>query len=313
MNLNLENPKDFYEIIPKDVSENLFWRKNLYKLLAGDVGFKKAFLELCWQMPSIFFSSCMFTFNPKNAPGYRNPPFILRPQQKIVVEKLHKAILDGTKGIPHDVALDKSRDEGATVILCSLFDFHWLVTNQSMFLLGSRKEEYVDRGTEIQGNRVIGNHKCLFHKILYGIVTLPECLKPKYYKKTFLHFENLENGSCSDGESTNESFGGGDRRTAVAVDEFGLVEARIAETIRHTLSDVTNVVIYNSTQGPAAGHPYTKLLNSGKLEILTLPWESNPTKNQGLYKSPAYGEVEIVDVPYWKKIIPELEKYAITS
>ncbi len=305
MKLSLENPKDFYKIIPKDIGENLSFRKDLYNLLAVDGGFKEAFLELCWQKPSIFFSSCMFTFNPKNAPGFRNPPFILRPQQVIVVDELHKAIIEG-----YDCALDKTRDEGATVILCSLFDFHWLVTNQSMFLLGSRKEEYVDKSTEIQGDRVIGDHKCLFHKVLYGIMTLPKCLRPKYFKKTHLHFENLENGSCIDGEATNESFGGGDRRTAVGVDEFGLIESRIAETIRHTLSDVSDCIIYNSTQGPAAGHPYTRLLNSGKLKILELPWEKNPEKNQGLYRSNAYGEVEIVDIPYWEKRIPNLKEYA---
>lgn len=305
--LDLTNPKAFYKLIPKSIPENLEFRKNLYKQLATDLGFKKAFLELSWQKPSIFFSSCMFTFNPKNAPGYRNPPFILRPQQEIVVDNLHNAIVNSSKyERPEDRALDKSRDEGATVILCSLFDFHWLVMSESMFLLGSRKEEFVDKSTEIQGKRVLGDHKCLFHKVLYGIMTLPECLRPKHWKKTHMHFENLENGSCIDGEATNESFGGGDRRTAVGVDEFGLIESRIAETIRHTLSDVTYCVIYNSTQGPMSGHPYSKLINSGKLKTLILPWESNPTKNQGIYRSPDYDKIEILDISFYRKACPDL-------
>ena len=211
---------------------------------------------------------------------------------------LHDAILKG-----YDRAVNKSRDEGATELVTKLFALHWMLSPESMFLIGSRKEEYVDRGTDIAGNRVIGNHKTLFHKTLYAIAHLPKCILPRF-TKTHMHFENRENGAVIDGESTNENFAAGDRRTAIFLDEFGRVDYNIAKNIRDTVNDTSECIIYGSTHFYGAGHPFNKIVRSKSVKVSLLPWYKNPEKRAGLYKSPDLNKVEIVDIDYYRQICP---------
>lgn len=296
----ITTPTEFLEQIPRTIQENLEYRKRLWKTLTDDESFRKTFLEMCWELPEIAFDSIFFTFNPRKPAGFRNYPFILRPQQRVVVREAHDAIIKG-----YDRAINKSRDEGATEIICKLFGLHWLVSPESMFLVGSRKEEFVDRGTDIVKNasRVSGDHKCLFHKILYAIAHIPHCLRPPY-RKTYMHFENLDNGSVIDGESTNENFAAGDRRTAIFLDEFGRVDYNIAKNIRDTVNDTSDCILYGSTHFYGAGHPFNKVVRSVNIKTSVLPWYKNPEKAAGLYASPDLNKIELVDIDYYKTLCP---------
>jgi hypothetical protein len=253
---------------------------------------------MCWVLPEIAFNSLFWTFNPRMKAGERNWPFILRPQQALVIQELHDAIIGG-----YDRAVNKSRDEGATELVTKLFALHWLLSPESMFLLGSRKEEFVDRGTDITKGRVSGDHKCLFHKTLYAIAHLPACLVPPF-RKTYMHFENEENSAVIDGESTNENFAAGDRRTAIFLDEFGRVDYNIAKNIRDTVNDTSDCILYGSTHFYGAGHPFNKVLRNKNIKVSLLPWYKNPVKNKGLYTSPDLNMVEIVDIDYYREICP---------
>jgi hypothetical protein len=181
---------------------------------------------------------------------------------------------------------------------------YFLLAAESSFLIGSRKEELVDKGSELRGDKVLGDHKCLFYKILYTISTLPLWLRPNI-EKQHLHIVNFGNGSVIDGESTNESFGAGDRRLSVMVDEMGRMEPRIAQSIRETLSDVTNCVVYNSTHFYGKGHPFARLCTGGKVKVVKLPWYLNPVKKEGLYSSPDLNLVDIKDLEYYKTKRPD--------
>lgn len=299
----VETPKSFWELIPRNLPENIAWRQNLQILLANDKEAQKTILELCYQYLPIMFDCFLWTYNPKNRPGKRNVPFILRPAQIEVVNEVIEAIREG-----HDILIDKSREEGATELVSKIFASEFLLVPQTSLLVGSRKEEYVDASCSLVGNRVVGSSKCIFHKILYTFATCPLWMRPSLIK-THMHLENLDNGSIIDGEATNPSFGAGDRRTAVMLDEFGRVEPGLAQDIRDSIADVTNCVIYNSTHFYGAGHPFAKLRRSGKVKVVILPWFSNPSKNEGLYKSPKEGEVEFYDDYYMKKYPKVFENY----
>ncbi len=294
----IQTPQQFLKVIPRELQANIAYRKKLSKTLTDDTGFRKTFLEMCMIEPEIAFNSLFWTFNPRKKAGERNWPFILRPQQASVVKELKDAIDNS-----YDRAVNKSRDEGATELVTKLFALYWLLDPESMFLVGSRKEEFVDRGTSIIANRVTGDHKCLFHKILYAIAHLPNCLIPKF-NKTYMHFENLENGAVIDGESTNENFAAGDRRTAIFLDEFGRVDYNIAKNIRDTVNDTSDCIIYGSTHFYGAGHPFNKVLRNKNIKKSLLPWYKNPEKNKGLYTSPDLNTVEIVDIDYYREICP---------
>ena len=257
------------------------------------MGLRKDFLELCLLKPQIAFKSILWTFDPRQKPGYRNLPFITRPAQDEAIDAIKDAIDNG-----HDLLIDKSRDEGATELIVKMFGLYWLLVPDVKFLMGSRKEEFVDKA---------GNHKCLFAKLVYGIENLPECLKPDR-EKTHMCYQNLNNGATITGESTNENFGAGDRQTAVLVDEHGRMDVTIARAIVENLPDTTDCAIFNSTHFYGSGHPYAKLLKdglrTGHPQVIVLPWEKNPEKNKGIYRSPDLNIIEIKDINYYRKEYP---------
>jgi len=270
----------------------------LHRVLGSDTGARRAFLEMCYAHPQIAFDTLFWGYDPRKPPFERNSPFILRPAQIGAVDALRGAIAGG-----RDLLFEKSRDEGATELIIKFYTLYFLIAGESGFLVGSRKEELVDKATEIRGSKVLGDHKCLFYKILYTIATLPLWLRPRI-EKQHLHVVNLGNGSVIDGESTNESFGAGDRRLSVMIDEFGRIDPKIAQSIRETLSDTTNCVIYNSTHFYGRGHPFARLCTGGKVKVVKLPWHVNPVKNAGLYFSPDLNKVAIKDVDYYKSRFP---------
>ena len=244
---------------------------------------------MCREKFQIAFNTLLWTLDPRQRAGYRNLPFILRPNEEKAVDAVREAI-----DTPHDLLFDKSRDEGATCTILGVFFLYDLLVPESMFLVGSRKEEFVDKG---------GDHKCLFYKLMYMNDHLPSTIRPQR-EKTHLHYANLDNGSMIDGEATNESMGAGDRRLAVMVDEFGRVDHKLAQNIRETLSDTTDCVIYNSTHFYGRDHPFAELRYSGKIKVFLMPWWKNPVKNKGLYKSPDLNVIEIQDGKYYEKKFP---------
>jgi hypothetical protein len=251
--------------------------------------------------PQIFYDTAAWTFNPKQPKGLRNQPFILRPAQAEVLDEVVKSLTEG-----HDLLIDKSRDEGATELLCKLYALWATIVPESAFLVGSRKEEYVDSSSQIVGNRVVGSTKTLFHKIMYTWATCPVWMRPKL-NKSHMHVDILDNGSLIDGEATNENFGAGDRRTGVFLDEFGANDPVTATHIRNRVADVSDSVIYCSTHYYGVGHPYGKLRFSGKVKVVVLPWYRNPNKNAGLYRSPDLNYVEVMDRDYYKTHYPTIE------
>ncbi|KKL26133.1 hypothetical protein LCGC14_2398330, partial [marine sediment metagenome] len=294
-----DTPETLLQIVPKTLQENIQFRMDFHQLLSSDESMQNIFLEMCFQKPQLYFNLCCFTFDPRKPRGYKNIPFLLRPAQSDVIDALKEHIDYGK-----DMLIDKSRDEGATELICKLFAFYWRFEPQCQLLMGSRKAEYVDKGVEITKGQLIGDHKCLMHKVIYGITHWPKWMQPNFYK-TFLHLENMDNSAVIDGEATNENFGAGDRQKAVLVDEHGRIEHRMAAAIVDNLPDTTDCTIYNSTHFYGVGHPYNRLLSSTKISVVVLPWERNPVKNKGIYRSPDYDVIEIRDIEHYRSICPE--------
>jgi len=298
-----DSPISFFEMIPTNLVENIAFRVNLHQKLEADKGFQKVFIEMVLDYPPLFYNSIAWTFNPRKPRGQKNLPFILRPAQIDAVEAIDKAFKEH-----YNAVLDKTRDEGATELITKYFAMHFLFNEQTQFLVGSRKAEFVDKGVELIGDKIVGAHKTLFHKLLYGVHTAPNWAKPENYLKTFMLLQNLDNGSVISGESTNENFGAGDRQSAVLVDELGRIEHRVARALTENLSDVTDSTFYCSTHFYGAAHPYNQLITQkiGDIKVIVLPWERNPEKNEGLYLSPNPGIIQIKDIDYYRDICPSV-------
>lgn len=300
-----DDPATFSTMIPEELVENVLFRKKLHGLLTKDVGLQQVYKEICLAAPEIWFATSGWTFDPRQPIGLQNIPFLLRPQQKVAIRALKDAIDN-----QHDLAFDKTREEGATEIICKIFALYWWLKPDIYFLVGSRKEDLVDKSVECRHGRLVGPHQTLFHKIMYAIINLPAWAQANFSKK-HLYLQNLDNNATIEGESTNESFGAGNRATAVLVDEAARIDPEPAQQIIDTIHDTTRCAIFNSTHFRwGSAHPYAALLRSNKIPVVTLGYETNPSKAEGLYYSPKKGVVDIVDIEYWKKRAPEIFEYA---
>jgi len=290
-----DSPGGFIKAIPRKIGPNLEFRQKLHTTLAEDEVMQKVYLQMCLAEPQIAFDTMFFTYNPRSGAGSRNWPFILRPQQIEVVKTTKRCIENGI-----DMKVEKSRDEGATELAMKYFTLLFLLDPESAFLVGSRKEELVDK---------TGSHSTLFAKFDYAIRTLPRWLFGKVnaaIERNHMHARNKINNSTIDGEATNENFGAGSRATAVLLDEFGRVVSKLAQSIKDSVHDVTDCVIFNSTHFYGASHPFAEVGRDGEAVTILLPWYVNPEKAAGLYTSPEMNVFVIKDIGYYRQLCPEI-------
>ena len=140
----IDTPESFFDIIPNNIKENLEFRKKMAELTAGDKSLQKTILEMVSLKPQIAFNLLLWTYNPRNKTGFRHLPFILRPHQDLAVDRLKDAIDN-----QHDELWEKSRDEGATELISKYFALEFILHESGSYLVGSRKEDYVDGSTAI--------------------------------------------------------------------------------------------------------------------------------------------------------------------
>lgn len=291
--MNLETPEDFYASIPRTLEENIEFRKDLSKLCDGDRYARQTVLDLCIAEPKIFFNALAWTVNPRKPPGERNWPFILRPKQELLVDTL-KECIDNQQ----DMGINKSRDEGATELVCKFFCLYSLIPD-SYFIVGSRNKELVD---------AVGDPYTLMAKIRYAFDTLPNWVGGfKHYDSKDMQITIPDTNVVIRGETTNESFSAGRRATAMLLDEFGRVEPKIAESIEGSVHDVTGCVIYGSTHWYGEHHAFNTALNKSSTKVVSLLWYKNPEKNAGLYVSPEYNVIELKDREYYTRNYPDIE------
>ena len=164
--------------------------------------------------PVYFFETFLYTFNPKEDPfHFRFVPFNF---QKRMIRDLVNAINNG-----EDVFIEKCREMGATYTTLGVLIWMWLFMPASNFLIGSRKEDYVDN----RRGGVVGNkEESLFGKIDYMVTRLPDFMLPDGFNRdkhfTYMSLINPDNGNAIGGESSNQNFSRGGRQRAILLDEF---------------------------------------------------------------------------------------------
>ena len=286
--------------IPRETAANLEFRKGLHGFLSDDPVARAEFLACCFVDPRIFFNACLWTPAPRVWQGPRNVPFILYPHQEPAVLAMKECCESG-----RDMLIEKSRDEGATTLVVGMGMLYWLLTPNFQMLWGSRSEDFVDKSSAVQEGSVVGAENSIFYKMLYQLTTLPAYMQPKYFKSQML-LQNLENGSCHNGSTTNLGFGKSNRGAMLMVDEFAAIEPKLAQQILENVAATSSCCIFNSTQGPWAGaHPYDKMLHNETVKHVVLDWKDNPHKNPGLYSSPEAGRVILYDVEYYRQRYPK--------
>lgn len=257
-----------YKDVPKSLRRNIEFRRDVLGAAAQDDQAKRELWELCRRDERFFFNVILFTYDPRLPDPAR--PFVTYPFQDEVLGRMAE-----TFG-KEDMLIVKSRDMGASWLSLGFIFHRWLFWDLQSILLGSRKEEYVDKA---------GDSKSLFGKFDFILKTLPTWMIPSHTRNK-LHLRNHQNGSTIDGESTNSDFGRGDRRTLVFLDEFASVET--AYEVESATRDVSNCRWYNSTpkgMGNAFHEKYEKLMELRPSSVMRLHWSQHPDKAIGLYTS----------------------------
>jgi hypothetical protein len=255
---------------PKDPRANLRYRKYILERAADDPDLQEEIWIRCSRDLIYFIDVFGWIYAPKDHSDCPDRPFVTYDFQENALRKMDKALGK------HDLLGEKSRDMGFTWMVIALFAWRFIFRKKQSFLLGSRKEEYVDKS---------GDPKTLFWKIDYFIEHLPGWMQPMIHR-TDRHIHNLDMNSTIDGESTNDNFARGDRRVAIALDEFPSVEN--GQSIAKAAGDASNCVIYFGTSSGASGAFYEireKMLEEHPERIIRLHWSEHPEKKKGLYTS----------------------------
>lgn len=269
--------------IPKKPALNRQWRRRMLDAARDNPERQHALRAMCGAgLPGLllWFNLFCFTYQVKRvqADGSEKPvagkdqhqPFITWPVQDVAIAKLYRNITEG-----RDLAIDKSRDMGATWVILGVFVWFWLFRPGSHFIVMSRAAELVFKR---------GDPDTLFWKMEYLLDRLPEWMRPDGFDKEKQVAEllaNPANGSTIVGRSTTAKKGAGSRVLAVMFDEAGLIKELRSLWVGFSAS--TSCRIVNSTpQGPCF---YSDLVLGGGIDLIELAWWDHPIKGRGRRKT----------------------------
>ena len=257
---------------PKELDKNLDFRAQLLMEAQRDEALRAELRERFFADPLWAFNVFFWTYDPRPGREPHHLPFITYPFQDEYIREIHAAITEG-----YDTLTEKSRDMGCSWMWVCMLTWFWLQSGAGNdFLVGSRKEEFVDK---------VGNMDTLLEKIRYTVRRLPAWMRPKGFKlrahMTKLQIYNPETGAVIKGEANNANFGSGGRYKAVLLDEFAKWEWTDKEAWE-ALADTTQS--RNALSSPkGTGNAFAELRFSGTVKVLRLHWSAHPLKAEGLH------------------------------
>jgi len=220
--------------------------------------------------PAQFINDWGVTFDPRNVsrgvPALA--PFILFERQKELIDYVIRKWKHGEDGL-----IEKSRDVGASWIVMGLSCTLCLFNTGLVIGVGSRKESYVDEN---------GAPKSLFWKGRCFIKHLPREFKGTWDESDapFMRIGFPDTGSFISGEA-GDGIGRGDRTGLYWVDEAAHLDR--PELVDYSLSATTNTRIdLSSVNG--MNNPFAEKRHSGRVEVFTFRWESDPRKDAEWYE-----------------------------
>ncbi len=231
--------------------------------------------------PVVFIDRFFYTFDPRKTPPHLR--FRLFDYQKDLVLEVKKAIEEG-----YDIFIDKSRDVGATYTTLATFLWFWRYVPGSNFLVGSRKEDYVDnRFGNKKDDEVSNKEESLFGKLDYMLRKLPSFMLPDKFdmKKHngYMKLLNPENGNGIIGESSNADFSRSGRFKAILLDEFAFWDND--KQAWGSTADSTNCRIVLTTPGtrPSKAKKLRFGKDGEKIKVIEIDYKQDPRKTQAWF------------------------------
>lgn len=234
--------------------------------------------------PVAWLRYCAWTYHVRDvdAHGTERPtdhpdvPFDPWPVQAAAARTIAASVERG-----HDVVIRKSRDMGASWLLCGMAVWGWLLRDWQVLLV-SRVEDLVDR---------TGDPDCLFWKVDYLIETLPPWMLPapaaEFVKGSGAHRRHLmlqhpSSNATISGQASTAHIGRGGRRSMVVFDEYAALDN--AEAAWRSAADCTACRVAVSTPvGP--GTHYATLVSQGRSQgrptLIEMLYTDHPDKCRG--------------------------------
>lgn len=258
-----------------DLDGNAAFRNRIRKLAEEVPEVRAKLKQICAVSPYFLIQVFGTTSDPRRKPAIL--PFVLYPFQIDLLYEVLEAIFTG-----NDYFIEKCRDMGASWIVVVACVYIWLFWPDSAVLLGSFKEERVDR------------KRGALMKMADGFIRyLPDWIKPDAYDpnrhRVFMSNVNPEASASIEGEATNPEFGRGDRKTIILFDElayWGDKQAGMDTEAWEGTADVANCRIALSTPH-GVNNLYYRLkekYDAGVMKGMTLDWLRHPIKADGAYK-----------------------------
>ena len=265
-NTNIK-PMDFlslkYEDILKERAKILIYSQN-------DTIWQEALKKMCREEPVFFFNFFCYTKDPHKKPA--NLPFVLYPYQRSLIYWLEQQVQKKEDGL-----IEKTRQMGITWVMMTWMLYKWLFTEDFVMLVGSRKEELVDKRDK---------DDTLFYKLDYNLNRLPRWMLPKRFNsdrdRRHLLLINKNNGSSIIGESSNKDFGRGGTFSFVFMDEFATWPEASASW--DSCSEAAKTKLPISTPKPACFFKTLRFSNQMKGKVKTIHWRLHPEKDEKWYE-----------------------------
>lgn len=263
MKITDEHYRELCDAGGKDLRKNIAIRMAMLKEAKGDKSYQNDLWICCSRDPLFYINMFLWGYNPRNVAAPR-VPFLTYPFQD---ETIYEIIQSFGK---EDRCIVKSRDMGASFMGLFSMEWAWHFYPDLSFSMMSYKQELVDKR---------GDPKSLFWKIDTQHEMQPAWLIPEIDRK-LLHIGNEDNGSTIEGEFTTGNAARGDRKTAILLDEFGMVEE--GHKVLASTADATHCRIFNSTPLGSTNAFYTVFQNPN-IKNIPLHWPMHPEKAVGLY------------------------------
>ena len=256
---------------PKEYDANIDYRLKIMMKAEKSPNLKAVIKDLCAESILFWINTFGATYNPRKNPS--TIPFITYKYEDDLILELIDCVQN-----QKDILIEKSRDMGVTWCVLLVFCWFWQFKGEGFdFLVGSRKEQYIDG---------IGNMDTLLEKIRFLITNQPKWLRPVGFDRklhsNYLKIINPETKATITGEATNANFSRSGRRRSIFFDEFAFWETD--QQAWRASADSTNCRIVVSTPF-GFNNQFAKLRHSGSIKVTTLHWTLHPEKDKAWYEN----------------------------
>lgn len=262
---------------PKDRNENLRLRIQMLKLAEEEKEFRDYVKTIALRDFNFLFNLFFWTYDVKDhsKTGEINVPFITWDFQDEFIDWVVTESIDGKQ----DAHVDKSRDMGASWLLIGIYTGYWLRPSPgNEFLIGSRKDEYVDRRADLN---------TLMEKVRYLLKYLPWWMLPTGYDPkehdNLKRLINPESGCVIKGEANNKNFGTSGRFKSMLYDEFSKWEETDHDAWTSGMGCTDSRIALSTVFGSRL-RKFHQLKKDVNILHYSIHWTRHPAKDERWYE-----------------------------